>query len=160
MAGSVNRATILGNLGRDPEVKSLQDGKKVVTLSVATTENWTDKGSGEKRERTEWHRVTIWNENLAGVAERYLRKGSKVYLEGAIETRKWQDQAGQDRYSTEIVLRPYRGELVLLGERAGAEGGAEPPRQSSSGAQYSRAAKDQHTPRPRQEEHLSEEIPF
>lgn len=111
---SVNKVIVLGNLGNDPEIKTFQDGGKVCNLSVATSEKWTDKQSGEKRERTEWHRVTIRNEGLIGVAEKYLRKGSKVYLEGQLETRKWQDQNGNDRYSTEVVLRPYRSEMVLL----------------------------------------------
>lgn len=110
----VNKAIIVGALGRDPEIRSLQDGSKVANLSVATSERWTDKHSGEKRERTEWHRVTIFG-NLAGVAEKYLRKGSKVYLEGQIQTRKWQDQSGKDRYTTEVVLQQYRGQLVMLG---------------------------------------------
>jgi len=145
MAGSVNKAIILGNLGKDPDVRHTQDGRKIVNLSVATSESWTDKNSGEKRERTEWHRVVIFNEGLAGVAEKYLRKGSKVMLEGQIETRKWTDQGGQERYSTEIVLRPYRGELVLLGSAGNGE-----QRQDSDaggGRSYSRQAKEQHTPR-------------
>ena len=114
MAGSVNKVILVGNLGRDPEVRSLNDGSPVVNLSVATSESWRDKGTGERRERTEWHRVVIFNENLARVAEQYLRKGSKVYLEGQLQTRKWTDQSGQDRYSTEIVLQRFRGELVML----------------------------------------------
>lgn len=113
---SVNKAIIIGNLGRDPEVRALQDGSKVANLSVATAESWKDKNSGEKRERTEWHRVTIFG-NLAEIAEKYLRKGSKVYLEGQIQTRKWQDQSGNDKYSTEIVLQQYRGQLVMLGDK-------------------------------------------
>ena len=116
MAGSVNKAIIIGHLGKDVEVRSTQDGKQVASLSVATSESWRDKSSGERREKTEWHRVTIWNEKLGEVAEKYLRKGSKVYVEGQIETRKWTDNAGVERYSTEIVLRPYRGVLVLLGD--------------------------------------------
>lgn len=113
---SVNKAIIIGNLGRDPEIRTLQDGGKVANLSVATAESWKDKNSGEKKERTEWHRVTIFG-NLAEIAEKYLRKGSKVYLEGQIQTRKWQDQSGNDRYSTEIVLQQYRGQLVMLGDK-------------------------------------------
>jgi single-strand DNA-binding protein len=111
---SVNSVTILGRLGNDPEVRSFQNGGKVCNLRVATSETWKDKATGEKQERTQWHTVAIFNEGLARVAEQYLHKGSKVYLTGQLETRKWQDQSGQDRYSTEIVLRPYRGELVLL----------------------------------------------
>ncbi len=122
MAGSVNKVILIGNLGKDPEVRSMQNGGKVCNLSVATSENWKDKGTGERKERTEWHRVVIFNENLINIAERYLKKGSKVYLEGQIETRKWADQSGQERYSTEVVLRQFRGELTLLDSRDG--GGA------------------------------------
>jgi len=117
MAGSVNKVIIIGNLGRDPEVRSFQNGGKVVNLRIATSETWRDKQSGERKERTEWHSVAIFNEALAKIAEQYLRKGSTVYIEGALETRKWQDQSGQDRYTTEIVLRPYNGNLTLLGGR-------------------------------------------
>ena len=117
MAGSVNKVILLGNLGQDPEVVSLNDGNKIVKLSIATSERWKDRNSGEQRERTEWHRVVIFNENLGRIAEQYLRKGSSVYLEGQVQTRKWQDQNGQDRYTTEIVLARYRGELTLLGTR-------------------------------------------
>ena len=124
MAGSVNKVIIIGNLGKDPEVRSMQSGGKVCNLSVATSESWKDKMSGERKERTEWHRVVIFNENLISVAERFLKKGSKVYLEGQIETRKWADQAGVEKYSTEIVLRPFRGELTLLDSREGAGGGS------------------------------------
>ncbi|TNC69508.1 single-stranded DNA-binding protein [Rubellimicrobium roseum] len=123
MAGSVNKVILVGNLGRDPEVRSFQNGGKVVNLRIATSENWKDRNSGERKERTEWHTVAIYNENLARIAEQYLKKGSTVYIEGQLETRKWQDQAGQDRYSTEIVLRQFRGELTLLGGRGDAGGG-------------------------------------
>jgi len=123
MAGSVNKVIIVGNLGRDPEVRTFQNGGKVCNLAVATSERWRDRNSGEQRERTEWHRVAIFAEPLVRIAEQYLRKGSKVYLEGQLETRKWQDQSGQDRYTTEVVLRPYRGELTLLDSRGGGEGG-------------------------------------
>lgn len=119
MAGSVNKVILVGNLGRDPEVRNLQDGSKVVHLSVATSERWKDRQSGENRERTEWHRVVIFNDRLGEVAERYLRKGSKVYLEGALQTRKWTGQDGQDRYTTEVVLQRFRGELTLLDGRSG-----------------------------------------
>ena len=122
MAGSVNKVIIVGNLGRDPEVRSFPNGGKVVNLRIATSETWRDKQSGERKERTEWHSVAIFNENLAKIAEQYLRKGSTVYIEGQLETRKWQDQSGADRYTTEIVLRQFRGELTLLGGRDG--GGA------------------------------------
>jgi single-strand DNA-binding protein len=125
MAGSVNKVILVGNLGRDPEVRSFPNGGKVVNLRVATSENWRDKQTGERREKTEWHSVAIFNENIGRIAEQYLRKGSKVYLEGQLETRKWQDQSGADRYSTEVVLRQFRGELALLDGRgdSGSSGG-------------------------------------
>ncbi|MDC1171798.1 single-stranded DNA-binding protein [Alphaproteobacteria bacterium] len=118
MAGSINKVTLIGNLGRDPEVRSMQDGGKIVQLSLATTETWKDKNSGERREKTEWHRVVIFNENLGGIAEQYLRKGSTVYVEGQLQTRKWTDQQGQEKYTTEVVLQRYRGELTMLGGRS------------------------------------------
>lgn len=114
MSGSVNKVILIGNVGRDPEVRTTQGGGKIVNLSVATSESWKDKDTGERKEKTEWHRVVIFNENLAKVAEQYVRKGSKVYIEGQLQTRKWQDKDGQDRYSTEIVLNKFRGELTLL----------------------------------------------
>ena len=123
MAGSVNKVIIIGNLGRDPEVRSFQNGGKVCNLRLATSESWRDKNSGERRERTEWHSVAIFSEPLIRVAEQYLKKGSKVYIEGQLETRKWQDQSGQDKYSTEVVLRPYRSELTMLDGRGDGEGG-------------------------------------
>jgi single-strand DNA-binding protein len=123
MAGSVNKVILVGNLGADPEARSLPSGGEVVNLRIATSESWNDRKSGERQERTEWHRVTIFNENLGRVAKQYLRKGSKVYLEGQLQTRKWQDQSGQDRYSTEVVLQNFRGELVLLDRREGSGGG-------------------------------------
>jgi len=123
MAGSVNKVIIIGNLGRDPEVRTFPSGGKVCNLRIATSENWTDKASGEKKERTEWHSVAIYNEALVRVAEQYLKKGSKVYIEGQLETRKWQDKDGQDRYTTEIALRPYRGELNMLDSRGSGGGG-------------------------------------
>src|ERR671921_1680920 len=122
MAGSVNKVILVGNLGKDPEVRRLGSGEPVVNLSLATSESWKDKATGERKEKTEWHRVVIFNENLARVAEQYLRKGSKVYLEGQLQTRKWQDQSGQDKYSTEVVLQRFRGELVLLDRREGGGG--------------------------------------
>ena len=131
MAGSVNKVILVGNLGRDPEVRTFQNGGKVCNLRVATSETWKDRNTGERRERTEWHSVAIFSEPLARIAEQYLRKGSKVYLEGQLETRKWQDQSGQDRYTTEVVLRPYRGELTLLDGRG--EGGGIDDRGSSGG---------------------------
>ena len=119
MSGSVNKVTLIGNLGRDPEVRAMQNGDKIVQLSVATSERWKDKNSGEQRERTEWHRVVIFNDALGKIAEQYLKKGSTVYLEGQLQTRKWTDQqSGQDKYTTEVVLQRYRGELTLLGSRS------------------------------------------
>tara|TARA_B100000925_G_scaffold289271_1_gene271784 strand:+ start:133 stop:612 length:480 start_codon:yes stop_codon:yes gene_type:complete len=117
MAGSVNKVILLGNLGRDPEVRNFPNGGKVANFSIATSETWKDRNTGERRERTEWHNISITNEALVRVAEQYLKKGSKVYVEGQLETRKWQDQAGNDRYTTEVVLRPYRGELTMLDSR-------------------------------------------
>ena len=119
MAGSVNKVILIGNLGRDPEVRSFQNGGKVVNLNIATSETWRDKASGERKERTEWHRVSILSEPLAKIAEQYLKKGSKVYIEGQLETRKWQDQSGAEKYSTEVVLRPFSGNLTLLDGRDG-----------------------------------------
>jgi single-strand DNA-binding protein len=124
MAGSVNKVILVGNLGRDPESKSFQNGGKVVNLRIATSESWKDKSSGERREKTEWHSVAIFNEVLANTAERFLRKGSKVYLEGALQTRKWQDSSGADRYSTEVVLQGFNAVLVLLDRREGEGGGS------------------------------------
>lgn len=114
MSGSVNKVIIIGNLGRDPEIRTMQNGGRIANLSVATSESWKDKNTGERKERSEWHRVVVFNDALVGVAERFLRKGSKVYLEGQLETRKWTDNAGVEKYSTEVVLRPYRGELTML----------------------------------------------
>ena len=118
MSGSVNKVTLVGNLGRDPEIRAMQNGDKIVQLSIATSDRWKDKNSGEQRERTEWHRVVIFNDALGKIAEQYLKKGSTVYLEGQLQTRKWTDQqSGQDKYTTEVVLQRYRGELTLLGSK-------------------------------------------
>jgi len=132
MAGSVNKVIIVGNLGRDPEVRRLGNGEPVVNLNIATSESWKDKATGERKEKVEWHRVVIFNENLARVAEQYLKKGAKVYVEGQLQTRKWQDQQGVEKFTTEIVLQRYRGELTILenkggGGEAGGSGGDEPP---------------------------------
>lgn len=123
MAGSVNKVILVGNLGRDPEVRTAQDGSKIVNLNIATSESWKDRSSGERREKTEWHRVVIFNPNLADVAERFLKKGSSVYIEGALQTRKWTDQQGVEKYSTEVVIGRFKGELTLLGGRG--EGGGQ-----------------------------------
>jgi len=121
MAGSVNKVILVGNLGKDPEVRHSQDGKAIVNLSLATSENWRDKQTGERKERTEWHRVVIFNENLAKIAEQYLKKGAKVYIEGQLQTRKYTDNSGVEKYSTEVVLQNYRGELTMLDGRSGGE---------------------------------------
>ncbi len=146
MAGSVNKVIIIGHLGRDPEVRTFQNGGKVVNLRIATSETWKDKQSGERKERTEWHSVAIMNDGLAKIAEQYLRKGSKVYIEGQLETRKWQDQSGADKYTTEIVLRPYRGELTLLD---GPSGGEQRQQQSNGDQSRGQSRAD-----------LDDEIPF
>lgn len=154
MAGSVNKVILIGNLGRDPEVRTLNDGSPVVTLSLATSENWKDKASGERRERTEWHRVVIFNENLAKVAENYLKKGAKVYIEGQLQTRKWTDKDGNEKYTTEVVLQRYRGDLTMLdakGEGGGsfAADNSAPP--ASEGGGSSSGGKD---------DDFDDEIPF
>ncbi len=123
MAGSVNKVILVGNLGADPEIRSTQDGRPIANLRVATSENWRDKATGERRERTEWHRVVIFNEGLCRIAEQYLKKGSKVYLEGALQTRKWTDQSGQERYSTEVVLQGFNSTLTMLDGRSAGQGG-------------------------------------
>ncbi len=154
MAGSVNKVILIGNLGRDPEVRNTQDGSPIVTLSVATSENWKDKNSGERREKTEWHRVVIFNDRLGDVAQKYLHKGSKVYLEGQLQTRKWQDQSGVDKYTTEVILGRFRGELTMLDGRRDSEGGGdyaqpEPAMAGASAAPAAAAGGD-----------LDDEIPF
>ncbi len=141
MAGSVNKVILVGNIGKDPEVRSMQNGSRVCNLSVATSESWRDKSSGERKEKTEWHRVVIFNDNLIQVAEKYLRKGSKVYIEGALETRKWTDQQGVEKYSTEVVIKQFRGELTMLDGRN--EGGGE----RSSGGYASGQGDDMGVPR-------------
>jgi single-strand DNA-binding protein len=151
MAGSVNKVILIGNLGRDPEVKRLNSGDPVVNLSVATSESWRDKASGERKERTEWHRVVIYNENLAKVAEQYLRKGSKVYLEGQLQTRKYADKEGTEKYSTEVVLTRFRGELVLLDRAEGGERTERVPAMAGAGAAGDRSF---------QRDELDDEIPF
>lgn len=149
MAGSVNKVILVGNLGRDPEVRRMTSGEPVVNLSVATSETWRDKTSGERKERTEWHRVVIFNENLAKVAEQYLRKGSKIYLEGQLATRKWTDKDGAEKYTTEIVLNRFRGELVMLdgrGEGSGAGGGTSRGGSGEAPASFDRGDMDDEIP--------------
>jgi single-strand DNA-binding protein len=138
MAGSLNKVMLIGNVGKDPEIRTTQSGTKIVNLSVATSESWTDKASGERKERTEWHRVVIFNDRLADIVEKYVRKGSKIYIEGALQTRKWTDQEGNDRYSTEVVLPAFNGTIVLLGDRQqqggdGASQGGGQQRQANGG---------------------------
>ena len=123
MAGSVNKVILVGNLGRDPEVRNTQDGNKIVNLAIATSETWNDKASGERKEKTEWHRVVIFNDRVADVAERYLKKGAKIYVEGSLQTRKWTDQGGQERYTTEVVIGRFNGQLTMLDGRSGGESG-------------------------------------
>lgn len=163
MSGSLNKAQIIGHLGQDPEVRRTQDGRAVVTLSVATSERWKDRASGESREATEWHRVVIFNEALTKVAEQYLRKGSKVYIEGQIKTRKWQDQSGQDRYTTEIVLQSFGSALALLDKvdrPAPSEGDYGRPRTADAraGARHASAAAAAAQPEARND--FDDEIPF
>jgi single-strand DNA-binding protein len=172
MAGSVNKVILVGNLGNDPESRSLGNGGEVVNLSVATSESWTKDGN--KQERTEWHRVVIFNENLGRVAKQYLRKGSKVYLEGQLQTRKWQDNNGQDKYSTEVVLQRFRGELVLLDRREGGGGGfgggddygdsfgggSSSSRGGFGGASGSGGGNRQQRPQPAFDSDLDDDVPF
>lgn len=173
MAGSVNKVILVGNLGRDPEIRRLNSGEPVASMRIATSETWRDKASGERRERTEWHNVVIFNENLARIAEQYLRKGTKVYIEGQLQTRKYQDKDGQDRYVTEVVLQRFRGELTILDSRSGGGGsddagfggggygegggfaGAESPRSSSGGNQPSKQSSRQNFA-----SDLDDDIPF
>lgn len=150
MAGSINKAILVGNLGRDPEIRSTSDGTRIANLSLATSEAWRDRQSGERRERTEWHRVVIFNERLVEVAEKYLRKGSKIYVEGALQTRKWTDNGGEERYSTEVVLQRFRGELTMLD---GARGDAAPA--EDTGAYAGRPASSRNATAD-----LDDEIPF
>lgn len=133
MAGSVNKVILVGNLGRDPEIRSTQDGQRVANLNLATSESWRDRVSGERKERTEWHRVVIFNERLVEIAEKYLRKGSKIYVEGQLQTRKWTDQQGQERYTTEVALNRFRGELTMLDGAGGRGGGAMEPAYDDGG---------------------------
>ena len=155
MASSVNKVILIGNLGRDPEVRTFQNGNKVCNLNIATSETWRDKNSGERKERTEWHSVAIFSEPLAKVAEQYLRKGSKVYLEGQLETRKWQDQSGNDKYSTEVVLRPYNSTLTMLDGRSNDDSGGG---YGDSGGGYGKPQQQQHQSQPSRD--LDDEIPF
>ena len=161
MAGSLNRVMLIGNLGNDPDIRTMQNGGRVCNLSIATSENWKDKNTGERREKTEWHRVSIFNDGLVGVCENYLKKGSKVFIEGQLETRKWQDQNGQDKYSTEIVIKSFNGGLTMLDSRndnAGAGGGYQQqqrPQQQASGGGY-----QQQQSAPPVHDDFEDDIPF
>jgi len=153
MAGSINRVTLLGHLGRDPEIRRTQDGRPIANLRVATTETWRDKNSGERREKTEWHSVVLFNEGLCRVAEQYLRKGSKIYVEGQLQTRKWQDQSGTDRYSTEIVLQGFNSSLIMLDGRGGWQDSGQPEHGDQASAPKAAAPSEYERP-------LDDEIPF
>ena len=156
MSGSVNKVILVGNLGKDPEVRSTNDGTKVASLSVATSENWKDRTTGEKRERVEWHRVVIFNDRLVEIAERFLKKGSKLYLEGALQTRKWTDNSGAERYTTEVVLQKFRGELTLLGDPT--TGNRPPPAEGPQ--DYGRSSGKSGSARAAVDPELDDEIPF
>jgi single-strand DNA-binding protein len=168
MAGSVNKVILVGNVGKDPEVRRLNNGEPVVTLSIATSENWRDKATGERKEKTEWHKVVIFNEGLAKVAEQYVRKGSKLYIEGQLQTRKWADQSGVEKYTTEVVLQRFRGEMTLLDSRQG--GGDEAGQmedRSSGGSSFGRSSPAERRPAPAQSSGggrassgLDDDIPF
>ena len=159
MAGSVNKVTLVGNLGRDPEIRAMQSGDKVCNLSIATSERWKDR-NGERQERTEWHRVVIFSQPLAKLSEQYLRKGSKVYIEGQLETRKWTDQNGVEKYSTEVVLRPYSGELTMLDNRSDNMGSGPSDYGDNGMSGFDQSAPAQSNAAPQQVDELEDEIPF
>jgi single-strand DNA-binding protein len=163
MAGSVNKVILIGNLGRDPEIRSTQDGARIATFSVATSETWRDKATGERKDRTEWHRVVVFNDRLVEVIEKYVKKGAKVYLEGALQTRKWTDNSGQERYTTEVVLGRFRGELTMLDSRGGGgestSYGEEAPAEEYSAAGAGRGGGGRAERRPPVQD-LDDEIPF
>ncbi|HVI33021.1 single-stranded DNA-binding protein [Phenylobacterium sp.] len=160
MAGSVNKVILVGNLGADPEIRSLNSGDRVANLRVATSETWRDRSSGERKEKTEWHRVVIFNDNLVKVAEQYLRKGSKVYIEGSLQTRKWQDQSGQEKFSTEVVLQKFRGELTMLDGRGEGGGAGDRDEGGYSGGFSSGPRAQSSGPREDFSADLDDEIPF
>jgi single-strand DNA-binding protein len=161
MAGSINKVILVGNLGKDPESRTFQNGGKVVSFSVATSENWKDRNSGERKEKTEWHNVSIFSEGLARVAEQYLKKGSKVYLEGQLETRKWQDQSGNDRYSTDVVLRNFNSAMVLLDSRDGGGGSRSSFNEDFGGGDGGGSSRPQSRPQPAAfDTDLDDDVPF
>ncbi|MFC3078386.1 single-stranded DNA-binding protein [Phenylobacterium terrae] len=161
MAGSVNKVILIGNLGADPEIRSLPSGERVANLRVATSESWRDRTTGERKEKTEWHRVAIFNDNIAKVAENYLRKGSKVYIEGQLQTRKWTDQSGVEKFSTEVVIQKFRGELTLLDGRGEGAGGGRDSEYAGGGGGFSSGPRNQSAgPREDFSADLDDEIPF
>jgi single-strand DNA-binding protein len=164
MAGSVNKVILIGNVGRDPEIRSTNDGTRIANFTLATSDNWRDKASGERRERTEWHRIVIFNDRLTDVVEKYIKKGAKLYIEGALQTRKWTDKDGQERYTTEVVLQRFRGELTMLDSRGGGGGGgdfAEEETAGAGGGGYSGSGGGRVGDGPRRGgEELDDEIPF
>lgn len=155
MAGSINKVILVGNLGRDPEIRQTQDGKEIANLAIATSESWKDRNTGEKREKTEWHRVVIFSDGLVNVAKNYLRKGSKVYIEGQLQTRKWVDQSGQEKYTTEIVMQGFNSALVMLDGRPGGSGG-----QNTYAAESAGGSRDFSNAAPAHAPDLDDEIPF
>ncbi len=166
MAGSVNKVILVGNLGKDPESRAMQNGGKVVNLTLATSETWNDKASGERKEKTEWHKIVIFNERIADVAEKYLKKGKKVYIEGSLQTRKWTDQSGAEKYTTEVVIDRFRGDLTMLdaggarGEEGGDPGGYQPRTPAARPAQRAPASGSPSWDAPRGGSDLDDEIPF
>lgn len=161
MAGSVNKVILVGNLGADPEMRSTQDGRPIANLSIATSESWRDKNTGERREKTEWHRVVIFSEGLCRIAEQYLKKGAKVYLEGALQTRKWTDQSGQDKYSTEIVLQGFNSTLTMLDGRSdGQQGGSSGSSGGGNYGQQNQAPQQSGGGNPNFSQELDDEVPF
>jgi single-strand DNA-binding protein len=161
MAGSVNKVILVGNLGKDPEIRRTQDGRPIANLRIATSESWRDKATGERREKTEWHSVVIFNENLCRIAEQYLKKGSKVFVEGSLQTRRWQGQDGQDRYTTEVVLQGFNGNLTMLDGRSGAGAGMQENGQADYGEpSYSEAPRGKAKGGAAMDKQLDDEIPF
>jgi single-strand DNA-binding protein len=160
MAGSINKVILIGNLGADPEIRNTQDGRPIANLRIATSESWRDKGSGERRERTEWHRVVIFNEGLCRIAEQYLRKGSKVYLEGQLQTRKWEDQSGQDRYTTEVVLQGFNSQLTMLDSRNSGAGEGGQDHASSGSSDFGQSGPMDTAKTGTFDKELDDEIPF
>lgn len=162
MAGSVNKVILIGNLGKDPEIRAMQDGREIANITIATSESWKDKNTGERKDRTEWHRVAIFNPGLVTIAKNYLKKGAKVYLEGALQTRKWQDQSGADRYTTEIVLQGYNGSLTMLDNRGGAanDGGYNAPSNDQLNDPFASSNRSSAAAAPAMAEEIDDDIPF